>query len=406
MNKARPTEALTHYFEPTLWQFIVMIFIVCTVFSSQMVIPLWIGAIIDDLSLSPDAAGTVASVEFGTVAVVSVLMASRVHLLNPKLFVALGSLLLITGNVFAAYAESLNTMIASRAMAGCGKGIVVAVVFALCAGTVNPTRTFATLNTSYAVFAAGFYLLIPAAVEARGAEGAFLVMALVAFAGFTLIFWFPKREASPDSAPVVEADYRIIDIPLYGFLALLVLVFIWMSHGAVWTFLERLGGEVGLSVAEVGQILSLGAFVTIGGPLLARALDTRFGNVLPLLAAASLMIVCTISIVHVLSATAYTIAVPIFLLMALFSVPYVMGILSLADPSGRLSAASSAAMTAGGSLGALTGGVAISRLGYSGLGWTAILILGMVIVTVLFIRRDSTFTRTATQPATQTASAS
>lgn len=396
MNQVNPADALTHYFRPTLWQFIVMIFIVCTVFSSQMVIPLWIGAIIDDLSLSPDAAGTVASVEFGTVAIVSILMASRVHLLNPKLFVALGSLLLITGNIFAAFADSLNTMIASRAMAGCGKGIVVAVVFALCAGTVNPTRTFATLNTSYAVFAAGFYLLIPAAVEVRGAEGAFLVMAMVALAGLSLIFWFPTRDASSDAAPVVEADYRIMDIPLYGFLALLALVFIWMSHGAVWTFLERLGGEVGLSVSEVGQILSLGAFVTIGGPLLARILDTRFGNVLPLLAAAFLMILCTIAIVHLSSAIAYTIAVPIFLVMALFSVPYIMGILSLADPSGRLSAASSAAMTAGGSLGALTGGVAISRLGYSGLGWVAIMILVMVIATVLFIRRDNTFSQTQT----------
>lgn len=393
-EEAPPTELLTHHFRPTTWQFFVMIFIVCTVFSSQMIIPLWIGAIIDDLALTEDAAGTVASVEFATVAIMSVLVAAKVHLLNPKLLVATGSLLLIAGNVFAAYADTLTALIASRTLAGCGKGIVVAVVFGLAAGTVNPTRTFATLNTAYAIFAAAFYLMAPPAIEAKGAEGVFLMMALVGLAGFSLIYWFPNRNADPHSAPVVEKNTSILEIPLFGFLALGVLVFIWMGHGAVWTFLERLGGEAGLSVSEVGKILSMGAFVTIGGPLLARVLDTRFGNVLPLIAAATLMIVCVFLIVQMSSVVAYTIGVPIFLVMALFSVPYAMGILSVADPSGRLSAASSAAMTAGGSLGALTGGFAASQLGYSGLGWIATLILAMVIMIALVIRRDRLFVRT------------
>ncbi len=373
-------------------QLVAMIFVVCTGFSSQMVMPLWIGAIIESLAISEKAAGAIASTEFAAVAIVSVTVATQVNRLNGRLTVAIGLALLTLGNLLAAYAETTSMLTVFRIMTGCGKGLVVAIIFGLCAGTRNPTRTFATLNVSYAIFATVFYLGIPPAIIWQGPAGAFLAMAAVAVAGAVFMIWFPARRLQAQE----KIDAPFSAMPLYGFLALGAMILIWMGHGAVWTFLERLGAQVGLSVADVGKILSLGAFVTIGGPLLARFIDTRFGNTTPVFAASFILLVSVLMIVYPLAPWMYSIAVPLFLLMALFSVPYIMGILSIADPSGRLAAASSAAMTAGGSLGALSGGLTVDQFGYSGLGWMAGLLFVIVLIIIASI---SSSVRKAAAPA-------
>ena len=58
---------------------IATIFVVCTAFSSQMLTPLWVGAIIDDYQFTEKTAGRIASIEFITVGIVSLLIAARVH---------------------------------------------------------------------------------------------------------------------------------------------------------------------------------------------------------------------------------------------------------------------------------------------------------------------------------------
>lgn len=344
-----------------------LIFIVCTGFSSQMVMPLWIGAIIDDLALTADAAGSVASTEFAAVAIVSLGVAVLVHRLNARLTVILGLALLFAGNFLAAYAESVALLTLFRVITGIGKGLVVAIVFSLAAGTAHPTRAFALLNATYAVFSTAFYLTAPFFIEMGGAKGAFLMMAGVAVIGALFLFWFPNRSMAASEV----RNLKIREIPLFGFLALAALIILWTGQASIWTFVERLGTRLDLSVTQIGGVLSVAAFLTIGGPTLARLIDTRFGHTRPILVAVVLMIAVVMALIYLPFASIYMTMVPLFLILSLFTVPYVMGILSVADPAGRLAAASSAAMTAGGSLGALAGGWTIRELGYEGLAFTA-----------------------------------
>ncbi|HEY8353191.1 MAG TPA: MFS transporter [Sphingomonadales bacterium] len=364
-----------------------LIFIVCTGFSSQMVMPLWIGAIIDDLGLSADAAGSVASTEFAAVAVVSLLVAALVHRMNARLTVILGLALLFAGNFLAAYAESGLWLTAFRVLTGIGKGLVVAIVFSLAAGAKHPTRAFALLNATYAVFSTAFYLMAPFFIEMGGAKGAFLMMAGVAVIGALFLVWFPNRSMAASEV----RNLRIREIPLFGFLALAALIILWTGQASIWTFIERLGARLDLTVAQIGGVLSVAAFLTIGGPTLARVIDTRFGHTRPILAGVALLIATALALIYLPSAMVYSAMVPSFLILSLFIVPYVMGILSLADPAGRLAAASSAAMTAGGSLGALAGGWTIRELGYEGLAYTAcghfLVVIAITLVVAGHMRR-------------------
>jgi len=358
-----------------------LIFVVCTGFSSQMVMPLWIGAIIDALHLSGTAAGSIASTEFAAVAVVSVMVAVQVHRFRARPTAALGLALLIAGNALAAFASSAALLTGCRLLTGIGKGLVVAITFSLAAGASRPTRMFALLNGAYALFSTLFYLLVPPFIRMGGPAGAFLTMAAVAVAGAALLPLFPERRMQDSEL----RELRLTGIAPFGFVALAALIVLWTGHNAVWTFVERLGTRLDLSTEQVGGVLAYSAFLTIGGPGLALLLGTRWGATPPIIGALLLKCVVVCCLVFVALKPVYLATVPAFLVLALFIVPYVMGLLSAADPAGRLAAASSAAMTAGGSLGALVGGVTADAVGYSGLAWVATGHFAVVLAMMLWI---------------------
>lgn len=346
-------------------QWAAMLFVVCCGFSSQMVMPLWVGAVIEGLKLDEAAAGRIGSMEFLAVAAVSLLVAFQIQKFPTRTTTILGVALLIAGNVASAFAGSELALTVSRMLCGIGKGLVVAIVFSLAAGSARPTRAFAMLNLVYALFSTAFYLAIPYAITAAGHTGAFLGMAAVAVAGALFMPFFPASRLSASEL----TGLRLRDLPTFGFLAFAALVILWSGHNMVWTFVERIGVRDGLDVAAIGRVLSLSAFLTIAGPGLARAIDTRLGYGVPMLVAIALKIAAVLVIGHVATALTFYWAVPAFMLLSLFITPYVMGMLSLADPAGRLAAASSAAMTAGGSLGAWLGGLALGAGGPAGLSW-------------------------------------
>jgi DHA1 family inner membrane transport protein len=355
-----------------------MLFVVCCGFSSQMVMPLWVGAVIEDLHLSASAAGRIGSMEFLAVAFVSVLVAMAIRWCPTRSTVAAGVALLVLGNVASAFAGSEGGLIAARLLCGVGKGLVVAIVFSMAAGSSRPMRAFAVLNIVYALFSTFFYLVVPYAITTAGAAGAFWAMAGVAVAGALFMPLFPTKRLAASEV----SGLRWRNMPVYGLVGFAALVILWSGHNMMFTFIQQIGAADGMSLQAMGNVLSLGSFLTVAGPSLARAIDTRMGYGVPMLAATTLKIASTLVIALLATPLAYSIAVPAFILLSLFITPYVMGILALADPAGRLAAASSAAMTAGASLGALLGGVSLDKTGAAGLGWgaTAHFLLFMILV--------------------------
>jgi predicted MFS family arabinose efflux permease len=78
------------------------------------------------------------------------------------------------------------------------------------------------------------------------------------------------------------------------------------------------------------------------------------------------------------SPVTYALAVPVISIAALFLMPYIQGVLSFVDPSGKLNAGSSAFMTLGGALGPLLGGTLIARGGFATLGACAAVLFTVV----------------------------
>lgn len=365
-------------------EFGALIWAVCIAFSSQMVMPLWVGAVIDDYGLSKSVVGTIAAVEMAAVAIVSLTMAVQVHRFKPLQAVAIGMGCLLVGNLLSALLQEPYWLALCRIVVGAGKGMVVTICFSLAAGVSHPTRAFAVLNASYALFSTVFFLLVPPVISSGGASAVFfLLAAMVAISAIGLLR-LPRRRMQGSDLKAL----RFRDIENFGFVAFAALVMLWIGHNAIWTFIERLGLRIDLSPIQVGQVLSVAAFVTIGGPFLARLIDTRFGHIGPIAVAMAIKLIVILLLVYTSLPWLYAVLVPTFLFLALFMLPYFMGILSSADPAGRLAAAASAAMTMGSSLGALFGGWTADSTGYLGLGWMAAAYLGLAFLLIILVARQ------------------
>lgn len=358
---------------------IATIVVVCTAFSSQMLTPLWVGAIIDDYQFTEKTAGRVASIEFITVAIVSLLIAARIHRFNVRLLCIVGLVCLLIGNGGAVLVTDITSLTLCRTFAGIGKGMMAAGIFSLVARTANPTKSFAVLNGSYTAFSAGFYLIVPFFIERNGASGAFFIMFNITLLGCLLAYWVPTGRTT---RPVVKPPSGSGSVGLAGMLVLSALVIMWTGNSAIWTFIERIGVRAGLEITEIGAVLSFSALLTILGPVLAHILHTRYGFRKPLIIALCLKVIVAVILCNLVYTVAFVSAAPFLNLIALFIVPYLMGLLSMADPRGRLAAAAAAAMMAGGSLGSYIGGVTLTQAGYGVLSLVSISFFLVVMVLI------------------------
>jgi len=344
-----------------------------------MLTPLWVGAIIDDYQFTEKTAGRIASIEFIIVGVVSLLIAARVHLYNVRSLSIVGLVCLLIGNGGAVLATDITMLTMCRTVAGIGKGFMVAGIFSLFARTASPTRSFAILNGSYTAFSAGFYLIVPYFIERNGASGAFMIMFIITVLGSLLAWWVPTGRNVPT---VTRSTSGPGSIGLAGILVLSALVIMWAGNSAIWTFIERIGVRAGLEITRIGAVLSFSALLTILGPTLAHILHTRYGYRKPIIIALSLKIIVAALLCNIISATAFIFTTPLLNLIALFIIPYLMGLMSIADPKGRLAAAAAAAMTAGNSLGSYIGGITVTEAGYGVLSIISISLFVLVMVLI------------------------
>lgn len=358
-----------------------MVFVVVTAFSSQMALPLWVGAIIDDYELTAEQAGIIAAIEYGAVAIVSVIIATKVHRFNLKHVSLIGMICLLIGNGGAVFASEFQSLIVTRGIAGIGKGLVIAAIFSLAARTQNPTKSFAIINGAYTALATIIYLTLPVPIKANGATGAFAALFVVVLFGALFLYWVPSTRAVDQLKATATEDPKLA-ISLSGFLVLIALIFMWAANGSIWTYVERLGQSTGLSLQQVGTTLSIAAAVAILGPITAHYVHDRFGFRKPIMIGATLKIGAALVLCNWMIPQAYIVAATLFVLAALFIVPYLMSLMSLADPTGRLAAAAGGLLTAGSSLGAYLGGVTLT---YSNTFTLSILAVSLLMGVMLLV---------------------
>jgi MFS family permease len=285
---------------------------------------------------------------------------------------AIGSLL----SLACLRAGAWQLFLAARGLVGAGEGILYAVSSGLAARTRQPDRTFAWFAGSHVITSVLCFWLLPISVEHLGPAGAFGAMAAVGALALPLMRWTPDRAEAPSRATAADAVAGSeIAQPRerIGIAALLLLLSVGslnLGLNTVFPFTERIGISIGFTLDEIGQILSLGAILSIAGPIAAGVLGPRGGRTLPLAFGSASQIAGVLVLVYASSHALWAGSYVISSMALMYFMPLLYGLVAFYDRSGRINAAAASVTAWTSAAGPLLAGLVLNAGGsYRFIGW-------------------------------------
>jgi DHA1 family inner membrane transport protein len=353
------------------------------------VIPFIVGATTDGFDAREGTAGIVSSWELGVMAAVAMLLAARYERLDKHRWSLAGAFAFIVGYGLSLW--SLETgqwyvFLIARGIVGAGEGILFGISSGLAAQTAKPDRTFAWFSGSHIVVSILCFWALPIAMDWLGSAGALLTMAGVGVLAAPLVGWTPDPSAAkvrdsldssnahaPSSPPTRER------IGLMAVLLLLSVGSLNLGLNTLFPFTERIGLSIGFTLPEIGRILTLGAVVSIIGPIAAGVSATRGGRTWSLGLGVAVQVAATFIFVycasHLLWAGAYVISSATLM----YFMPLLYGLVAYYDRTGRINAAAASVTAWMSAAGPLLSGLVLNAGGnYRAIGWLAALSYALI----------------------------
>ena len=357
-------------------------------FCTNSSLPLILGAIVDELNLTPGQTGLIGTLELAAIAGVSLFLSSRVGRISRVALARAGAAVALLGDVIAIAAQSFEVLLVAFVTIGAGVGMLYAAGYAAIAAAREPDRLFALFLIIATPFCAVLLALEPYAIEAWSYHGAYAVLAGICLLAFPLLSWLPP----PPVGKETEAKTSLRDAPRAA-LAIPVLLGVLLLGGEevglyVWT--ERLGTRMGLSLPTIGQALGLATLLSSGGAGLAAWLGTRFGRTRPFVFGITVIVLAGMGLARTENPTVFIVLLPIWATATFFTLPYAIGCLAALDPLGRWSSLAITCRTVGGAMGPGTMGLLAQSWGYSSLGWAVLAsgLLGLLVTLPVAVRLD------------------
>lgn len=326
--------------------------------------PVFVGSLLEGFGLDESGVGLLGSIELSGVALGSLAVTPLVKRRSRRAMALLGVALAGAGFLTAFATGGASALGLARFGAGLGCGIALASGNAAGSAHSDPDRLFARVALFGGAISAVILGLLPLVVSAWGFRGGYLALTGICVLAVPLLVCLPPT-AEASSRGAVE---RLPDRAL-GAATLVSITLFWLADQALWTFTERIGTGVGLSLEQVGAVLAGGTVVGLLGAVAASALGVSRGRTLPL-ALGLLGIGCVrVALTGAWSPVSYAALQLCWAATFLFAVPYTIGTAAALDSAGRWAAAASAVGMAGTALGPAPAGYLMAQFGPTGLAW-------------------------------------
>lgn len=255
-----------------------------------------------------------------------------------------------------------------RFLAGLGEGGGVAGMAAVFSATTAPERFYGAFLCISFLLAMALFRVNLSSIALLGPYAIYWMLATFALLALpaALLTKRPAKEAAKNRAAAVQsASTSLIAVALLGTVVYLTA---WTS---TWAYAVNICQWSGVSAYGCGVVLGYAAIAAAVGGGLAVVLGHRWGNAIPLMVAGILMAASALLMILKLTPTTYPAAILGWMGGIQFAVPYLVAIMSKADPAGRAASLSIAAQTLGMSVGpalgatVVTGGTAARLAGLS-----------------------------------------
>ena len=298
----------------------------------------------------------------------------------------MGMLLLICGLLFAVAIKTYTGVMAGLAITGLGAGFMHALSVAIISEMHDADRKFGIKMVPEQGVSAVLLFLVPSLVIAQwGFSG--LLMTLVAFFLLSSPFLAKvpphgKKQESIQAGGVVTIQPHVV------FIALLGLLLFFGGIAGIWAFMERFASEGDIDHTLAGQLLAVGVVSSALGPVIPAVLGDRFGRVLPLIIAATVVVLSLLILATPITLWKYGLILAVLPAAWYAGMAYQMGVIAEADVTGRYSVLMSAALGIGATLGPALLGLIKSASGLPvALGFAGAVALSGALVSIWVIRK-------------------
>jgi predicted MFS family arabinose efflux permease len=341
------------------------------------VLPVLLGALVDEHRLTDPDIGLVATVEVLTMGVATALAGI---LLKPRRLrtIGLATTLVLAIVDYATASASGAGIFALRGLAGAIEGVMLWITVAMIARTATPERWAGVFFTAQTLSQLLLAIALAAWIMPRwGATGGFVAIAVCALAGAGAALVGPSRLADLDPNEAIAGAP-----PLRGWIALVGTLIYVSGAGAVAVYLEPLALQAGLDAGVARTALWISLAAQVVGSATATALAGRVRWF----------------VVFLITTTAYLAAWwamglhgPAWLfiganaaagIFGLFLSPFLVPMTIEADPSRRAAVQSGAAQLIGGAMGPLLASRVVGAGSVHGALWlgAALTLAGLAVV--------------------------
>lgn len=240
-------------------------------------LPQMVGAVTDQFGLNPRQSGLFASMDLIGYSIASVSSYFWIRKYNWKNMAWLSIAIMVLGNLASVYIDHFTLLMAARVLTGLGQGIAVAITLVLVSDSVSTDRNFAIYLILTLIVGAIGVEILPALMENYQAAPIYLSQSIIAILCIPFVmFWLPTQGTNEE----LEADSSKMNGIVIACLVGIFLMFV--GYGGLWSMTERIGIINELDEVYISNILSTALLAAIPALLIPILIGIRFGRIIPL----------------------------------------------------------------------------------------------------------------------------
>ena len=351
-------------------------------------VPLYLGAMMESLALTPAQAGVLSGGEYYAIATTSLLGPFWIRRFNWRYLALFGVAMASIGHIGTMSFDNFELIVASRIFAGLfGEGVLYSISFSVLGETRSPDRSFGIAMAVSIVTTSIIIYFSPQLFALLDRNGLVMVLLALAIAMSAVIPWLPTGSTKAIVGNVSRAlsesgisRFSSQFIPISGLVALA----LWfIGPGGFWAFAERMANLQGVSPDRIALGFSLANSIGVIGPLAATALGSRFGRSLPASVATIAMVMIVWLYSGEFSSMEFTVYVILYSAIWSFGSVYFFAFIAAVDWNGKLNVLVPGFQTIGLGGGPLIMGYLVSGADYSAVSWSHALF--SIVALIIFV---------------------
>ena len=339
-------------------------------------LPIWAGIFTETFGFSSRQVGLLLSADMTANTIAAFSARYWIHRCYWRRVFPFAVLLTVIPNLLCGTAESFETFLVYRYVAGLGAGTMVAFMYATISASANPDREFA-YAMALQVFVGALCLNGASYLWMTwGMAPVFIMTGLVALLPILCYHAIPRsnpltRGTGGDKKPghgAVVTDRSI----LYGLLAV---GLFFASMNSIWSFMERLGDAEGFATDFIAFTLSVSLLFSFAGALVPAWLAGKMKRIVPISIGYVLLFVAIYTVGLHPAATTYFAALCVYNFFYSFVIPFQNGWIAGFDRDGRTVVLLPFAQGIGIAAGPVLAGLVIIDNQYANVIYTSLILL-------------------------------